>query len=110
MTLQERATEVEVEPDPGTEPVEEPIEEDGLWTIIGPVNREIYSGMGLSLLSLLGWFGSVVLFLPIAQEISSDDPDRSRLWTLIGISVGLVIVSFISRTLSFRISRRLSSS
>ncbi|MEM9133903.1 MAG: ABC transporter ATP-binding protein [Actinomycetota bacterium] len=82
----------------------EEVEEPGLWTIIAPVNREIYTGMVVSLLSLLAWLGSIMLFLPITREITSDDPDSGRLWTIIAISVGLVVVSFFCRVLSFRIS------
>ncbi|MEO1059927.1 MAG: ABC transporter ATP-binding protein [Actinomycetota bacterium] len=78
--------------------------EPGLWTIISPVNREIYAGMAVSLLSLVAWLGSIVLFLPIGREITSADPDSGRLWTLLGVSLGLVVVSFLCRVLSFRIS------
>ncbi|MEM9564424.1 MAG: ABC transporter ATP-binding protein [Actinomycetota bacterium] len=82
----------------------EAVDEPGLWTIISPVNREIYTGMAVSLLSLVAWLGSIMLFLPIGREVLADDPDSGRLWTLFGISLGLVIVSFVCRVLSFRIS------
>ncbi|MEM9746897.1 MAG: ABC transporter ATP-binding protein [Actinomycetota bacterium] len=78
--------------------------EPGLWTIISPVNREIYTGMAVSMLSLVAWLGSIMLFLPIAREITADDPDSGRIWTLLGISVGLVVFSFVCRVMSFRIS------
>ncbi|MEM8746613.1 MAG: ABC transporter ATP-binding protein [Actinomycetota bacterium] len=78
--------------------------EPGLWTIISPVNREIYTGMVVSMLSLVAWLGSIMLFLPIAREITADDPDSGRIWTLLGISVGLVVFSFVCRVMSFRIS------
>lgn len=83
---------------------EAPEREPGLWAIIAPVNREIYVGMALSLLSLVGWLASIMLFLPIGREITSTDPDTGRLWTLIGIGVGLVVAAFVLRVLSFRIS------
>ncbi len=79
-------------------------QEPGLWTVIAPVNREIYSGMAISVLSLVAWLGSIMLFLPIAREITSSDPDSGRIWTLLAISVGLVIVSFVCRVASFHIS------
>ncbi|MEM7272183.1 MAG: ABC transporter ATP-binding protein [Actinomycetota bacterium] len=78
--------------------------EPGLWTIISPVNREIYTGMIVSLLSLVAWLGSIMLFLPIAREITADDTDSGRLWTLLGISVGLVVLAFVCRVLSFHVS------
>ncbi|MEM9038674.1 MAG: ABC transporter ATP-binding protein [Actinomycetota bacterium] len=78
--------------------------EPGLWTIISPVNREIYTGMAVSMLSLIAWLGSIMLFLPIAREITADDPDSGRIWTLLGISVGFVVFSFVCRVMSFRIS------
>ncbi len=79
-------------------------EEPGLWTIISPVNREIYTGMTVSLLSLVAWLGSIMLFLPISREITSATPDPERLWLLLGISFGLVALSFVCRAWSFRIS------
>ncbi|MEM1332536.1 MAG: hypothetical protein AAGG08_03675, partial [Actinomycetota bacterium] len=60
-------------------------DEPGLWTIISPVNREIYTGMTVSLLSLVAWLGSIMLFLPIAREITADDPDSGRIWLLLAI-------------------------
>ncbi|MEM8926239.1 MAG: ABC transporter ATP-binding protein [Actinomycetota bacterium] len=97
-TLEATSTEAE------DHPAEETVEEPGLWTIISPVGREVYTGMAMSLFSLVAWLGSIMLFLPIAREISSDDPDGGRLWTLFGISVGFVIASFVLRVLSFRVS------
>ncbi|MEM8767475.1 MAG: ABC transporter ATP-binding protein [Pseudomonadota bacterium] len=79
-------------------------EEPGLWQIISPVNREIYTGMAISLLSLIAWLGSIMLFLPIARELLATSPDPGRLWMLLGISLGLVALSFVCRALSFRIS------
>lgn len=79
-------------------------DEPGLWSIIAPVNREIYTGMAVSLFSLVAWLGSIMLFLPIAQEISAQDADPERLWGLLGISLGLVVVSFFCRVWSFRVS------
>lgn len=78
--------------------------EPGLWTIISPVNREIYTGMAVSLLSLVAWLGSIMLFLPIAREITAADTDSGRLWTLLAVSLGLVIVAFGCRVLSFHVS------
>ncbi|MEM9517308.1 MAG: ABC transporter ATP-binding protein [Actinomycetota bacterium] len=89
---------------PDTDLAEEAVPEPGLWTIIAPVNREIYTGMAVSLLSLVMWLGSIMLFLPIAREITSADPDSGRIWTLLVISVGLVALSFVCRVLSFRVS------
>ncbi|MEO1058731.1 MAG: ABC transporter ATP-binding protein [Actinomycetota bacterium] len=86
------------------DPVPAPAPEPGLWTIIAPVNREIYTGMTVSLLSLVMWLGSIMLFLPIANEITSGDPDSGRIWTLLAISVGLVVLSFVCRVASFHIS------
>ena len=80
------------------------LEEPGLWTIISPVNREIYTGMAVSLLSLLAWLGSIMLFLPIARELTAETVRSDRLWLLLGISLGLVAFSFVCRVLSFRIS------
>ncbi|MEM7339931.1 MAG: ABC transporter ATP-binding protein [Actinomycetota bacterium] len=85
------------------QPPEKP-DEPGLWTIISPVNREIYTGMVVSLLSLVAWLGSIMLFLPIGREILADDPDSGRIWTLFAVSVGLVVVAFGCRVYSFRIS------
>ncbi|MEM6704900.1 MAG: ABC transporter ATP-binding protein [Acidobacteriota bacterium] len=79
-------------------------EEPGLWTIIAPVNREIYTGMAVSLLSLVSWLGSIMLFLPIANELTASEPRSERLWSLLGVSLGLVVLSFVCRVLSFRIS------
>ncbi|MEM9621849.1 MAG: ABC transporter ATP-binding protein [Pseudomonadota bacterium] len=79
-------------------------EEPGLWSVIAPVNREIYTGMAISLLSLIAWLGSIMLFLPISREITAPVPDGPYLWTLLGVSVGLVALSFVCRALSFRIS------
>ncbi|MEM9035589.1 MAG: ABC transporter ATP-binding protein [Actinomycetota bacterium] len=86
------------------EPEDPAAAEPGLWTIISPVNREIYTGMAMSTLSLVAWLTSIMLFLPIAREITDADPDSGRLWTLISISVALVVASFVLRVLSFRIS------
>ncbi|MEM7324744.1 MAG: ABC transporter ATP-binding protein [Actinomycetota bacterium] len=86
------------------EPTLDETTEPGLWTIISPVNREIYTGMFISLLSLVAWLGSIMLFLPIAREITADDTDSGRLWTLLGISLGLVILAFVCRVASFHIS------
>ncbi|MEM7217341.1 MAG: ABC transporter ATP-binding protein [Pseudomonadota bacterium] len=78
--------------------------EPSLWTIIAPVNGEIYLGMAVSLLSLIGWLGSIMLFLPITREIGAAAPDPARLWSLIGLSLGLVALAFVCRAWSFRIS------
>ena len=78
--------------------------EDGLWTIISPVNREIYTGMAISLLSLMAWLGSIMLFLPITQELIAEQTDPGKLWRLLGISLALVAFSFVCRAWSFRVS------
>ncbi|MEM8986979.1 MAG: ABC transporter ATP-binding protein [Pseudomonadota bacterium] len=78
--------------------------EQGLWQIISPVNREIYTGMAISLLSLIAWLGSIMLFLPIGREILTASPDPDRLRLLFGAGFGLVALSFVCRVLSFRIS------
>ncbi|MEM9201047.1 MAG: ABC transporter ATP-binding protein [Actinomycetota bacterium] len=78
--------------------------EPGLWTVIAPVNREIYTGMFVSLLSLVAWLASIMLLLPISRELTSDDPDSGRIWTLLVVGVVLVVVSFFCRVFSFRIS------
>ncbi|MEM6681309.1 MAG: ABC transporter ATP-binding protein [Pseudomonadota bacterium] len=78
--------------------------EPGLWQIISPVNREIYTGMAISLLSLIAWLGSIMLFLPIAREILTPSPDTGQLALLLGTSFGLVALSFICRVVSFRVS------
>ncbi len=79
-------------------------EELSLWTVISPVNREIYTGMAVSLLSLIAWLGSIMLFLPITREMTAQAPNPDRLWLLLGISLGLVAASFVCRAYSFRIS------
>ncbi|MEM7100021.1 MAG: ABC transporter ATP-binding protein [Pseudomonadota bacterium] len=76
----------------------------GLWTIISPVNREIYTGMAVSLLSLVAWLASIMLFLPITRELMMPEPDVGRLVLLIGAGFGLVAFSFVCRAWSFRIS------
>ncbi|MEL6981386.1 MAG: ABC transporter ATP-binding protein [Actinomycetota bacterium] len=82
----------------------EQTEEPGLWTVIAPVNREIYTGMTVSFLSLVAWLGSIMLFLPIAREIMAADTDSGRLWALLAVSLGLVALAFVCRVLSFHIS------
>ncbi|MEM9132256.1 MAG: ABC transporter ATP-binding protein [Actinomycetota bacterium] len=79
-------------------------DEPGLWTIISPVNREIRGAMAVSFISLVAWLVAIVLFLPIGRELTSDDPDTGRLWTLILVGLGFVIASFLLRVLSFRLS------
>ncbi len=90
--------------EPAVEPASKEANEPGLWTIISPVNREIYTGMTVSLLSLVAWLGSIMLLLPIVRELTSADPDSGRVWTLLAVGVGLVVISFLCRVLSFRIS------
>ncbi|MEM9133303.1 MAG: ABC transporter ATP-binding protein [Actinomycetota bacterium] len=80
------------------------VDEDGLWTIISPVNREIYTGMTLSLLSLVAWLGSILLFLPITRRLTADDPAARPPWLLLGIALGLVAASFLCRAMAFRLS------
>ncbi|MEM8621365.1 MAG: ABC transporter ATP-binding protein [Actinomycetota bacterium] len=109
MTISEQDTEpTDTGPTDGdpTGPVSESkqVEEPGLWTIISPVNREIYTAMVVSVLSLVAWLASIVLFLPIAREVTSADPDTGRVWTLFAIGVALVVLSFFCRVHSFRIS------
>ncbi|MEM9743893.1 MAG: ABC transporter ATP-binding protein [Pseudomonadota bacterium] len=79
-------------------------QEPGLWSIIAPVNREIYAGMFVSLLSLVAWLGSILLFLPIAESITASEPDPSELSRLFGISLALIAASLVCRVWSFRIS------
>ncbi|MEM1435384.1 MAG: ABC transporter ATP-binding protein [Pseudomonadota bacterium] len=81
-----------------------PVPEPGLWSIIAPVNREIYGGMALSLLGFIAWLGSIMLFLPIGRELALAAPQAETLWMLLGASVGLVALSFVCRVLSFRVS------
>ncbi|MEM0910475.1 MAG: ABC transporter ATP-binding protein [Pseudomonadota bacterium] len=78
--------------------------EPGLWTIISPVNKEIYTGMAVSLLSLIAWLGSIMLFLPITETLMSDETNTGHLWFLLLISLALVILSLVCRAFSFRIS------
>ncbi|MEM7077844.1 MAG: ABC transporter ATP-binding protein [Pseudomonadota bacterium] len=84
--------------------ITEEVEEPGLWSIIAPVNREIYTGMAISLVSLVAWLGSIMLFLPIARELTATIPNAERLWMLLAISIGLVAFSFVCRAWSFRVS------
>lgn len=78
-----------------------PAREPGVWSIIAPVNREIYVGMTLSLLSLVAWLVSIMLFLPIGREISKASPDSGRIWLLVLVSVGCVVAAFVLRVASF---------
>ncbi|WP_103534436.1 ABC transporter ATP-binding protein [Streptomyces sp. SM11] len=75
-----------------------------LWRITSPVNREIYTGMAVSFVSLVAWLAATVLFVPITYELMSGSRSTSRIWTLFGISVTLVALAFVCRVLSFRIS------
>lgn len=79
-------------------------QELGLWDIIKPVNREIYTGMVVSALSAVFWFVSLLLFLPISQELIADSTRTGRVWALVGISLAAVVAAFIARIMSFRIS------
>lgn len=79
-------------------------QELGLWDIIKPVNREIYTGMVISALSAVFWFVSLLLFLPISQELMADSTRVGRVWMLLGFSLGTVVAAFLTRVLSFRIS------
>ncbi|MEM7738612.1 MAG: ABC transporter ATP-binding protein, partial [Deinococcota bacterium] len=88
----------------GTSEPPQPSKELGLWDIITPVNREIYTGMVISVLSVVFWFTSIVLTLPISRELIADTPRIGRIWGLIGLSLGAVMIAFLCRIFSFRVS------
>lgn len=81
-----------------------PDQEPSMWSVISPVNKQIYGAMALSVLSVLCWFCVIMLCYPLTKELVADNTDQQRVWSLIG-GMGLAVVgAFITRTFSFHIS------
>ncbi|MEM7326839.1 MAG: ABC transporter ATP-binding protein, partial [Actinomycetota bacterium] len=85
-------------------PPEEAAEELTLWGVVTPVRREVSAAMVLAVIGGAAWTASILLILPIAREISDDSPDTARTWWLIAAGLGLVALSFLTRSFSFRSS------
>ncbi len=73
-----------------------------LWEIIAPVKKSIYIGMAMSAISGIAWMIALVLIRPIAQTLLADTPDVTWLWQLWGITLGVLIIGFVLRVLSFK--------
>ncbi|MEM7799131.1 MAG: ABC transporter ATP-binding protein [Chloroflexota bacterium] len=84
----------------------DPEKELGLWDIIRPVRRQIYTGIAMSVINGMTWTLAIVLLLPIAQEMLRPDPNVTRLLQLGGWAVLCVIVAIITRTYAFIWSHR----
>lgn len=105
--LSETATlEAPTEPSPPGEARPDTAEEPSLWSIIEPVKPHIYGGMALSAVSVICWFGAIMLMWPVLNEVSSTNPQTQQVWALTAAAAVAVIAAVACRVYSFHLSHK----
>ncbi|MEM1333220.1 MAG: ABC transporter ATP-binding protein, partial [Actinomycetota bacterium] len=104
-----RATPAADDPSPDSVDSVDPVEgveteSPSLWEVVAPVRGQVLVGMSLAVLGGVAWIVSILLLLPIADELVATEPDGGRIGWLIGAGVGIVVVAFVGRSFSFRSS------
>lgn len=76
----------------------------GVWSILAPVKDRIIVAIALSVLSACSSVASLLTIPLITVELLSEAPEPGVIWRWLVGAIGLVIIAFISRTFSFRVS------